>query len=388
MAAAPDVSAPPWRREPHRLLFPLGAGLALAAVLPFAARGAAAGGSLALFHSVAQIEGFLTCFVAGFLFTFVPRRTGTPGPETWQLFAATALPIAAVATAWADEPVVAHGLWLLLVLVVLGFTVGRWRTALPPAFIWVPLALGAGAAGAALTAGAPLLGGAPAWTIGRGLLTQGLVAGLVLGTAGALHGAPRPAAGRRPARRAALALHAALALAFFGSFALPFGLPARGGAGLRAAIACAVLLAAHVARPPAAGALHRRLAWAGTWLVPAGFALEALAPPRLRGAALHVLFVGGFAQLTLALALEVVFADGQGAAARARWPLRTMALFLAAAFGARIAAGLDVHRVAAWLAVAALAFAGALAAWARILAAALRGDLRRAPTLHLREEGR
>jgi hypothetical protein len=65
-----------------------------------------------------------------------------------------------------------------------------------------------------------------------------------------------------------------------------------------------------------------------------------------------------------------------------------MALFLAAAFGARIAAGLDVHRVAAWLAVAALAFAGALAAWARIVAAALRGDLRRAPTLHLREEGR
>jgi uncharacterized protein involved in response to NO len=387
VAAAPDVSAPPWRREPHRLLFPLGAALALVAVLPFAARGAAAGGSLALFHSVAQIEGFLTCFVAGFLFTFVPRRTGTPGPHGWQLFAATALPIAAVATAWADEPVAAHGLWLLLVVVVLGFTAGRWRAGLPPAFAWVPLALAAGAAGAALVAGAPLFGGLPAWTIGRGLLTQGLVAGLVLGTAGALHGAPRRAAGPRPTRRAALVLHAALALAFFASFALPPGLAARAGAGLRATIASAVLLAGGVARPPAGG-LHRRLAWAGTWLVPAGFALEALAPPRLRGAALHVLFVGGFAQLTLAVALEVVFADGEGAAARARWQLRTMALFLAAAFGARIAAGLDVHRVAAWLAVAALAFAGALAAWARIVAAALRGDLRRAPTLHLREEGR
>jgi uncharacterized protein involved in response to NO len=382
--AAPDLSAPSWRREPHRLLFPLGAALALAAVLPFAARGAAAGGSLALFHSVAQIEGFLTCFVAGFLFTFVPRRTGTRGPDPWQLFAATALPIAAVATAWADEPVAAHGLWLLLVLVVLGFTVGRWRAALPLAFAWVPLALAAGAAGAGLVAAAPLLGGAAAWTVGRGLLTQGLVAGLVLGTAGALHGAPRPGAGER---RGALALHAVAAVAFFGSFALPPGLAARGGAGLRALVACAVLLAAGVARPPA-GALQRRLVWAGTWLVPAGFALEALAPPRLRGAALHVLFVGGFAQLTLAVALEVVLAGREGAAARARWPLRTMALLLAAAFGARIAAGLDVHRVAAWLAVAALAFAGALAAWATILAAALRAAPRRAPTLHLREEGR
>jgi uncharacterized protein involved in response to NO len=396
VAAAPDLSAPRWRREPYRLLFPLGAALALAAVLPFAARGAAGGGSLALFHSVAQIEGFLTCFVAGFLYTFVPRRTGGPGPEAWQMAAATALPIAAVATAWADEPVAAHALWLLLVLIVLGFTLARWRAAarrsLPAVFLWVPLSLLAGAAGAALVAGAPLLdsgGGVRPWTVGRGLLTQGLVAGLVLGTAGALVGEQRHGGEAEPraAARTALALHAAAAFAFFGSFALPPGLSARAGAGVRALTACGVLAAAGVLRPPAGG-LHRRLAWGATWLVPAGFALEALATQRLRGAALHVLFVGGFAQLTLAMAVDVVLGPGDGPAARARWPLRIMAALLAAAFGARILAGLDVRRVAAWLAVAALAFAGALAAWALLVAVALRGAGRArcpAPSLHLGE---
>ncbi|HEX5631612.1 MAG TPA: hypothetical protein VFX50_00220, partial [Gemmatimonadales bacterium] len=66
MPNARQITSPRWRREPHRLLFPLGAVLGVVAVLPFARRGSA-GGALALFHSVAQIQGFLTCFVVGFL---------------------------------------------------------------------------------------------------------------------------------------------------------------------------------------------------------------------------------------------------------------------------------------------------------------------------------
>src|SRR5919106_2373641 len=107
MSTAPHLSAPTWRREPYRLLFPLGASLALVAVLPFEV-GGAGGGSVASFHSVAQIQGFITCFVIAFLYTFIPRRTQTPCPERWQMIAALVLPPVAVFRAWAHQEMVAQ----------------------------------------------------------------------------------------------------------------------------------------------------------------------------------------------------------------------------------------------------------------------------------------
>src|SRR5919201_6597971 len=99
------TSAPTWRREPYLLLFPLGALLAWAGVLPwllFSLRATAlyqpmfeAIGYRAAFHPVAQVEGFLTCFAVGFLFTFIPRRTGTGPPAAWQMIVALAAPLAA-----------------------------------------------------------------------------------------------------------------------------------------------------------------------------------------------------------------------------------------------------------------------------------------------------
>jgi uncharacterized protein involved in response to NO len=379
-----------WRREPYRILFPLGAALAVVAVLPFALRGVG-GGSLALFHSVAQIQGFLTCFVVGFLFTFVPRRTGTAPPAAWELGAATALPVSAVASAWANAAVLPHVLWLALVAVVLAFTVRRLRSApargrVPAVFAWVPLSLLAGGAGAALTAWAPYLGGtagAHGWAIGRGLLTQALVAGLVLGVGGFLvpqltrGEAPPEVADAGSVRRAAW-LHVAGAAVFLASFPLEVLVDVRAGVGLRALVATAVLLfVARLHRPPTLPGLHRRLVWLGAWLVPIGFWMGALVP-RLRGAALHVLFVGGFAQLTLAVATHVVLSHGGRPERLVESPrsLRAMAALLATAFGARIAAGIDLARVAAWLAVAGVAFTAALAAWAALVAPALRGPAR------------
>ncbi|HZY04113.1 MAG TPA: NnrS family protein, partial [Anaeromyxobacteraceae bacterium] len=96
--------------------------------------------------------------------------------------------------------------------------------------------------------------------------------------------------------------------------------------------------------------------------------------PRLRGAALHVLFVGGFAQLALAVATHVALSHG-GRADRLRAspaPLRVMAALLAAAFGGRILAGIDLSHVAGWLALAGTAFTGAVGAWAVLVVPALR----------------
>ena len=384
MSTAPHLSAPTWRREPYRLLFPLGASLALVAVLPFEV-GGAGGGSVASFHSVAQIQGFITSFVIAFLYTYLPRRTQTPAPDSWQMTAALVLPSVAVLSAWAHQELIAQSLWLVLLVVVIGFTVARIRLVesaarMQPIFIWVPASLCAGALGAALIAGAPLvarMSGPSAWEIGRGLLVQGFVAGLVLGVSGLL--VPQLTRGEGPAetdparRRRTVALHAAAALAFFASFPVETLIDVRLGWGMRALVATLVLvLAARIHRLPTVRGLQRRLVWLGAWLVPAGFWLGA-ASPTFQGAALHVLFVGGFAQLALAVAAHVLLSNrGQasGTAASA-WTIRAMAAFLAGAFGARIVATIDLPRVPGWLAIAAAAFTCAIAAWAVLALPAL-----------------
>lgn len=375
------------RPEPHRRLFPLGAGLAVVAVLPFAL-GGRGGGALALFHSVAQIQGFLTCFAIGFLFTWLPQRTRTPRPDAWEMGVALAVPPAVVVCAWGDEPALASWLWLALLAMALAFTLRRlWarpaRELFPPVLLWVPASLAAGAAGALLVAGGPRLApGHPleAWAIGRGLLVQGFAASLWLGVGGYV--LPRFTRGEEPAgpfdpsrRRARLALHALGVAALLGSFPLEVLGNARLGFGLRALVAGAVLVgAAHIHRPPLLPGLLRWLVWLAAWLVPLGFALGALGP-RFRGAALHVLFVGGFAQVALAASTQLVLSDG-GPGRRPSRPgaVPVMAALLAAAFGARIVAALETRHVAAWLGLAAFAFLGAVAAWAAVVGPALLGS--------------
>jgi uncharacterized protein involved in response to NO len=396
MPSAPHAHAPQWRREPHRLLFPLGAVLGVVAVLPFACGGGGGGGaSLALFHSVAQIQGFLTCFVVGFLLTLIPRHTRTAPAATWEVSSAVVLPAVAVLSAWVGDPGLASWLWLVLLVMVMAFTVSRLRARpstvqLVPVLMWVPISLAAGGAGAVLVAfgpGLPMAHALEAWTVGRGLLVQGFVSGLVLGIGGFLlpqvtRGEPPPLPAADSARRRrSFALHAVAAVAFFGSFPLELVSGPQVGFGLRAAVAAAVLIgSARIHRRPTLPGLHRRLIWLASWLVPIAFLFGALAP-RFRGAALHVLFVGGFAQLTLAVSTHVVLwrEDGQRVPAPApasdsRWSavgIRLMAALLAAAFAARIAATLHLRHVADWLGIAAYAFCAAVAAWAAVVAPAL-----------------
>jgi uncharacterized protein involved in response to NO len=386
MPSAPHAHASQWRREPHRLLFPLGAVLGVAAVLPFAC-GGGGGASLALFHSVAQIQGFLTCFVVGFLLTLVPRYTRTAPAASWEVFSAMVLPAVAVLSAWIGDPAVASWLWLVLLVMVMAFTGSRLRARpstvrLVPVLLWVPASIAAGAVGAVLVAfnpGLPMAHALEAWTVGRGLLVQGFVSGLVLGIGGFLlpqvtRGEAPPEPFSDPARRRrSLALHAAAAVVFFCSSPLELVFGPQLGFGLRAVIAAAVLLgSARIHRPPALPGLHRRLIWLAAWLVPIAFLFGAIAP-RFRGAALHVLFVGGFAQITLAVSTHVVLWRED----RARVPawsavgIRVMAALLAAAFAARIAATVHFRHVADWLGIAAYAFCAAVGAWAAAVAPAL-----------------
>src|SRR5438477_3784347 len=157
------TSAPAWRREAYLLLLPLGALLAWAGVLPWLlfALGATrlylpmieAIGYRAAFHPIAQVEGFLTCFAVGFLFTFIPRRTGTSAPAAWQMLVALAAPIAAVVFAWFEWWLAAQISWLVLLAVLIGFAARRMASArrrVPPSFVWVAMGLLMGAAGSVL----------------------------------------------------------------------------------------------------------------------------------------------------------------------------------------------------------------------------------------------
>jgi uncharacterized protein involved in response to NO len=183
---------------------------------------------------------------------------------------------------------------------------------------------------------------------------------------------PDPVEGKR-ARRAT-ALHALAALAFFGSFPVEVLLDARLGMALRALVATAVLVAsAGIHRAPTLPGVHRQLVWIAAWLVPLGFWLAALAPA-LRTAALHVVFVGGFTQLTLALSAHVVLSGGGARPfAESRWRACSVAALIALACGARLVAAIDRARIPFWLAVAGATFVAAILAWAALVRPAHQG---------------
>src|SRR5438270_8227167 len=97
-------NAPPWRREPYRVLFPLGVLLAWAGVLHWLLFALGMTEEYrSIFHSMAQIQGFIACFAVGFLFTMIPRRTGTAAPAPWQMAVAIGAPIATVVCAWFER---------------------------------------------------------------------------------------------------------------------------------------------------------------------------------------------------------------------------------------------------------------------------------------------
>jgi len=374
------------RNEPFRLFFPLGALLAWAGVMPWLLYGVGASQEYrAVFHSVAQVQGFLTCFAVGFLFTFVPRRTGTAPPRTWELVAAAAGPVLSCAAAFDGRWALSQGLWLAAAGVVIAFAVRRLRVEqaarLPGVFLWVPIALVGGAAGAVLTLVAAMEGPHQApqlWQLGRGLVLQGMVTGLAVGVGGSMLGAftrGEPPAEADPLHggRARL-LNGAAALAFLATFLLETQGAPRLALALRGALCGAALaIPARLWRLPSVPGLHRRLLWAAAWLVPAGY-LVAAAIPEQRAAVLHIAFIGGFGLLALAVSVHVALSHGGAPEALSRQPLRTWALglFMGAALGFRLLAGFDAGHSHLWIALAAAAFLSATAAWAALVAPALR----------------
>jgi uncharacterized protein involved in response to NO len=381
-----DHADPQWRREPYRLLFPLGTVLGWAGVLHWLlfATGAATTWR-STFHALTLVQGFMLCFALGFLYTFIPRRTGTSGPSALQLGASLVLPVVLTAAAWAEAWVLSQLAFLAQLGVLLTFVLARVMSptrgsAVPEGMLWVPVAVAMGAVGSLLTMVPFTHDQGFLHGLGTGLLLQGMFTCLVLGVGGMLlpmflHGKP-PATAEGAERRRRIALHLGAAVVFTASFPLElWGWSALAHA-LRASVAMAVLIGpARLWNPPSSPGLHRWFIWGSGWLLPLGYTLVALRPD-LRTAGLHVVFLGSFALMALAVSVHVVLAHGghKRLLEGSTWQVATVGGLTLVALAARMLMVLAPLQFRLWLGGAALAFLVATFTWALFLVPLFRGQ--------------
>lgn len=375
------------RREPFRLLFPLGAVSGLLGVGHWLAYAAGWSPSYSgFYHASLQVGVFALCFILGFLMTALPRFLSAPPASHAELGVVLALLLAQPILLSLGRWVEAEGCFAALLLALAIFAGRRAlarRAAEPPPteFVWIPIALLHGLLGAALLMAAQV-GTAPAWmlAVGRPMVQQGFLLGMVVGVGGFM--APRlmghaatPALTSSPddvrrSRQRRVAWHAAAGAVFFSSFWLE-GFGVVGPAYLlRAAVVTAVFVAAGTfPRPPRVSDLYVRLLWAAVWMIVLGLWGAGLWP-RHRAAMLHLVFLGGVSLMIFAVGTMVVLSHaGEGRRLRAPLPiLWFLGMGTAAAVGFRLAAEWRRDAFFPLLALAAVCWLLPLAAWLAFLA--------------------
>ena len=365
-------------REPYRVFFPLGIlfGIAGVAIWPLYAFGATATYS-GRSHAFVQIFGFLYCFIAGFLLTAVPRFTGTQPPSLLaQLSLAAALAVAVVASelrlfaVGALAFVSAHA--ILLTLLTQRFI--RRQQDPPPTFVHIGFALIAGAAGALLTSGVALELIPAAWDLlGRRLLTEGMVMLLVLGVGGFL--GPRllgfaalPAHGAA-VRQQGKAESVVAGLVILVSLVTEYVFDIRWTAYLRAlAVSIVVIRSLQLWKRPEMRTTVSWSIWMAHWIIAIGVWVVAAAP-RYRADFLHILFIGGFSLLILAVATRVTLSHGKHDLAQEQrlWPLRIGVMCALIAMLARLGAPFAQASYFSHLAWASLLWIAAILIWGRYI---------------------
>ena len=371
--AEPDARIPLWRREPYRLLFPLGVLLSWAGVAPWLLFSFGWTDQwLPVFHAMAQVQCFLSCMAAGFLFTMIPRRTATAPAAAWEVGLAVLAPLGTAAFAFKERWAVSQLFWAASIATLLQFALRRFRARtakgrVPASFVWVMLALALGLISVVLAAVGAAGGQERFWLhdVGRNMALQGVLACLVVGVGAVI--LPHLARGDSPNEpsRGARAIHLALGISFAASFFIEqlFSVPLAHA--LRALCTGAALIpAAKLWLPPTLPGAHRRLAWLSAWALPLGYALVALFP-QYRKALLHVVFIGSFGAMSLSVALHVALTHAGLADLLERRSRLVVALgtSLAAAVLARIMLDLDQPHLRLWLGLAASCFVIATVVW-------------------------
>ncbi len=359
-------SAGALRKDPYRLFFPLGVLLGWAGVGQWLWFSLGGGGPFrVVFHSMVQVQGFLACFVAGFLFTFIPRRTASAPAAGWQLAIAALCPVLLAVSAWFDRWAIAQGFWLVQLVVLLHFAISRASVSrntgrMSPTLVWIPVALAMGVVGSVITSFS--------WghLLGSALVLEGTVTALVIGI-GAMLVPVITRAQPPPTSRAPVWPQLVLAALFVGSFVVQShtSLPPAIAYALRLGVVGVVLVwGAQLWKRPTQPGLNRWVVFAAAWCLPLGYTLLMLWPEQ-RSAGRHVIFLGGFGLLAMAIGQHVIAAHAGRGDWLTGWPRATggLAGLTALALGARVAMQLDPARYLEWMTVAALAFVAAGACW-------------------------
>jgi uncharacterized protein involved in response to NO len=330
--------------DPYRIFFPLGILLGIAGVLiwPLYQWGATKGYS-GRSHALIQTDCFLFAFIVGFLWTAIPKFTGTrPPPRAIQYFVASLLVIQLIAFEFqyfAVGSLTFVVAYITFVAVIVRCFLERQHPP-PETFVFVGLGLLAGMTSAVISAG--VSSGLLALAldmVGKRLMTEGMVLLLVLGVGGFL--GPRLLGfAQLPnfqnlaklSEREKPALTVSLRRQFFTAtgfllLATVIGeygwhLPAL--AWVRAAVATLVIaMNIQPWRTPVTRSTLAWCVWTSHWLLIAALWLV-VAAAKYRIDFLHVMFIGGFALLILAIGTRVVLSHGGHALTEEyrSWPIR------------------------------------------------------------------
>ena len=370
-------------REPYRVFFPLGilfglAGVAIWPLYSFGVTSTYSGRS----HALVQIFGFLYAFIAGFLLTAVPRFTGTEPPSRVAQYGLAGVLFLAVAASELRAFGIGTASFLaahLILLVLLATRFARRKQDPPPTFVLVGLALLAGAVGACLIA-------AVAWELvpaewdllGKRLLTEGMVMLLVLGIGGFLgprllgyaevpkHGAPVSGDPRIPA---------IAGIIIFVSILIEYGFDVGAMAYVRAAVVSLVMIGSlRLWRQPAKKTTVSWTIWIAHWMIAIGVWVVAAAP-KYRADFLHLVFVGGFSLLILAIGTRVTLSHGgyDLSAETRSWPVRIGLTLALIATLARVGAPFAASTYFNHLMWAALLWMAGMVVWGGYIFATIRG---------------
>ncbi len=308
---------------PYRLLFPIGMAFATAGTLPWLLYAAGRASWPGPLHAALMIEGFELCFVLGFLLSSIPAFTHGAHTTLPELAGAVAGPVAFGTCLELGHPTAAMAVFTLTLagLALAVSSRGVIVRRLPAEeFLFVLLGLVLGMAGGVIQSGASLQWWEePTPRFGLHLVSVGMMLALVLGVGSlmvpvfvgirdplAIPGVagPHDRHGRRP-------LYVTLALALTSSFVAEGAGLARVGELLRALVATVfVALVWKLVQRPGRQALGAWTMWSAGWLVVIGLWL-ATAFPLQAVTYHHLVFIGGYGLLTLAIGTRVVVGHGR-----------------------------------------------------------------------------
>jgi uncharacterized protein involved in response to NO len=335
-------------------------------------------------HMFVQTDCFLFAFIVGFLWTAVPRFTGTTAPSRPVQYCVAGLVLAAAVAFEAYQYSIGQLLFLLAHSIFITVTARRFlqRKSPPPeSFALVGSGILAGLIGACVNAALAWGWIAPKWDlVGTRMLTEGMGLLLILGVGGFL--GPRLlgfaqlpnfqpigqlASQTRPPFLVGKSskLYALAGMSIIGSivFEYGYGLPIL--AWLRAAVGtAAVFIALRPWRFPIVRTTLAWCVWTAHWFLILGLWTVA-AVPVYRAHFLHILFMGAFTLMILAVGTRVVLSHGGHALTEERksWPLRIGLVTGACAMLVRIGAPFAPRSYFGHLTGAALLWIGGMVFW-------------------------